>query len=53
MSWNQSKSPKTGSDAVASHPYFGDFAYFQPLDLWFRNYLYLSKMDRRYDGIIR
>jgi hypothetical protein len=36
----QAESPKTGSDAVASHPYFGDFAYFQPLGLSFRNYLY-------------
>jgi len=39
MCRSQSKSPKTGSDAVASHLYFGDFVYFQPLDLSFRNSL--------------
>jgi hypothetical protein len=33
MCLKQAKSPKTGSDAVASHLYFGDFACFQPLDL--------------------
>jgi len=47
MCSNYSKLLKTGSDAVASHLYFGDFAYFQPLDLWFRNYLINVFLERR------
>jgi len=43
MPWNQSQSPKKGSDTVASHLYFGDSAYFHIIIIEFRKCLIIYK----------